>query len=257
MTLSNISIAVKNVDSWYGEKQVLKNINMEIEKKSITALIGPSACGKTTFLKSLNRINDLVKGFKISGIISVGGQDIYKDIKKASDLMFLRQKMGMVFQIPNPFPMSIYKNLALPFSEKNNLSSRKRIDEVVVKCLKDVHLYDEVKERLDASALDLSGGQQQRLCIARCLTITPEIILFDEPCSSLDPISTLKIEDLLRELKEQYTLVIVTHNLEQAKRIADRVGFFYQGELIEYSAKDKFFTRPRHELTQKYLAGKF
>jgi phosphate transport system ATP-binding protein len=255
--LGDIIIEAKNVDSWYGEKQVLKNINIEIERKSITAFIGPSACGKTTFLKSLNRMNDLISSFKISGSIRVGGQDIYQEIKKPSDLMLLRQKIGMVFQMPNPFPMTIHTNLALPFTERNNVYSRKQIDEVVERCLKDVHLYDEVKDRLKTSALDLSGGQQQRLCIARCLTINPEIILFDEPCSALDPISTIKIEDLLQELKEQYTIVIVTHNLEQARRIADRVGFFYQGELIEYGEKDSFFIRPQNDLTQKYLAGKF
>lgn len=257
MTMRKSAVSIKNVNSWYGSKQVLKNINMEIEEKSITAFIGPSACGKTTLLKSLNRMNDLITSFKIDGEINIDGMDIYKDIKKPSDLMQFRQKVGMVFQMPNPFPMSIYKNLSLPIKEKYNNISKSSVEKIIMKSLNDVHLFSEVKDRLKFSGSDLSGGQQQRLCIARCLTINPDIILFDEPCSALDPISTLKIEDLLQELKEKYTIVIVTHNLEQASRISDKVGFFYHGELIEYGEKNSFFCQPKNELTQKYIMGKF
>ncbi len=255
--MNKSAVSIKHVNSWYRNKQVLKNINMEIEEKSITAFIGPSACGKTTLLKSLNRMNDLISSFKIDGEIIIDGVDIYKDINNPSDLMCFRQKVGMVFQMPNPFPMSIYRNLALPIIEKYNKISRSSIDELIEKCLRDAHLFDEVKDRLKSSGTDISGGQQQRLCIARCLTISPDIILFDEPCSELDPISTLRIEDLLQELKQKYTIIIVTHNLEQASRISDKVGFFYHGELIEYGEKERFFFQPKNELTQKYITGKF
>lgn len=249
-------ISIKNVNSWYGDKQMLKNINMEIEKNKITSFIGPSACGKTTLLKSLNRMNDLIESFRISGDILFGDTNIYKDIKKSTDVMWLRQQIGMVFQNPNPLPMSIYKNLKLPLSEKHILTKEEE-DNIILTNLKNTHIYEEIKDRIHKSALALSGGQQQRLCIARCLCQSPQVILLDEPCSALDPISTSKIEDLLLELKEKYTIVIVTHNMAQARRISDNVGFFYQGELVEYSDCETFFYSPKKELTQNYLKGVF
>ncbi len=251
------TISIRNVSSWYGQKKVLDNVNMEIMENEITAFIGPSACGKTTLLKSINRMNDLIKDFKIEGSIVIEDIDIYKDIIKPVDVMKLRQKIGMVFQSPNPFPMSIIKNLTLPIEETINDLSDKEVEEIAINSLKSVHLYNEIEDRLTKSALNISGGQQQRLSIARCLTISPSIILFDEPCSALDPISTILIEELLLELKEKYTIVIVTHNMQQARRISDKVGFFYQGELVEFGDSNEFFGSPKEELTQNYLRGVF
>jgi len=250
-------ISIKDVSSWYGDKQILKNINMEIKKNSITSFIGPSACGKTTLLRSLNRMNDLIPSFKLTGTVKIDGTDIYKDIKKPEDLMRHRMNVGMVFQSPNPLPMSIYRNMALPMEESFPKERKKEIPKLIEKYLSDAHLYDEVKDRLHSSGHSLSGGQQQRLCIARVLTISPEIILFDEPCSALDPISTMRIEDLLNELKQDYTIVIVTHNLQQASRISDNVAFFYHGELVEYGESNQVFLNPKSELTQNYITGKF
>ncbi len=250
-------ISISGVNSWYGDKHILKNICMEIAPRSITSFIGPSACGKTTMLKSINRMNDLVPTFRITGSIKVDDIDVYKEITNSIDLMKHRRRVGMVFQSPNPLPMSILKNLELPIKENFDRLSCKEIKEIIDNCLKSAHIYDEVSSRLQKNALMLSGGQQQRLCIARALTISPEIILFDEPCSALDPISTMKIEELLCELKGKYTIVIVTHNLEQAMRISDNVAFFYQGELVEYGSMHEVFMNPQKELTQNYITGRF
>lgn len=250
------SIQIKDINVFYDSFQALKNINMAIEKNTITAFIGPSGCGKTTLLKSINRMNDFVKDFKLDGDILVDGENIYKS-NKQEYLIALRRKIGLVFQMPNPFRVSIYDNLSMPILEKEPKIQKKKMDEIIVKSLEDTQIYEELRERLHTNAEKLSGGQQQRLCIARALAIQPEIILFDEPCSALDPISTAKIEDLLGELKKDYTIVIVTHNMEQAARIADNVGFFYEGELVEYDKCDKIFTNPSKELTQSYLSGRF
>ena len=255
--MSKSIISIKEVNSWYGDKHVLKNVSMDIEPNKITAFIGPSACGKTTLLKSINRMNDLIPSFRISGTINVEDVDIYKEINKAVELMQHRKRVGMVFQSPNPLPMSIYRNLALPIEENFDKLGKEKMMEIILSSLTATHLHDEVCNRLNSSAMSLSGGQQQRLCIARALTINPEIILFDEPCSALDPISTYKIEELLNELKEKYTIVIVTHNMEQATRISDNVAFFYHGELIEYGTTEQIFFELKQELTQKYVTGKF
>ena len=250
------SIQIKDVNVFYGSFRALKNVNMTIKKNTITAFIGPSGCGKTTLLKSINRMNDFVKDFKLEGNILVDEENIYES-NKQEYLISLRRKIGLVFQMPNPFRVSIYDNLCMPILEKSPKMPKKQVNEIILKSLEDTQIYDEVRERLHTNAEKLSGGQQQRLCIARALAIQPEIILFDEPCSALDPISTMKIEDLLMELKKDYTIVIVTHNMEQAARIADEVAFFYEGELVEYDRCDKIFTSPSKELTQNYLSGKF
>ncbi|WP_070000962.1 phosphate ABC transporter ATP-binding protein PstB [Cellulosilyticum sp. I15G10I2] len=256
MSEKSASIHIKNVDVFYGTHHVLKNINMTIQKNAITAFIGPSGCGKTTLLKSINRMNDFISDFKLSGNILVDEEDIYQSDKQQY-LIELRRKIGLVFQMPNPFRTSIYDNLSMPILEKTPKIPTTEMNKIILKALECTHIYEEVKERLHMSAEKLSGGQQQRLCIARALAIEPEVILFDEPCSALDPISTLKIEDLLGELKKNYTIIIVTHNMEQAARIADYVGFFYEGELVEYDTCNKLFDVPDKELTQRYISGKF
>ncbi|HEY9060223.1 MAG TPA: phosphate ABC transporter ATP-binding protein PstB [Pseudobacteroides sp.] len=249
-------VNVYNLNVWYKNIQALKDINIDIKKNSITAFIGPSGCGKTTLLRCLNRMNDNIKGFRLEGRVLINDRDIYK-INKLSELIELRKKVGMVFQQPNLFPMSIFRNMKLPIRENLTGLSGKEINDLIEKKLKDVHIYDEIKDRLDKSALRLSGGQQQRLCIARTITIGPEVILFDEPCSALDPISTMKIEDLLTDLKERYTIVIVTHNLEQARRIADYAAFFYQGQIVEQGTNEDIFINPKEDRTIRYLSGKF
>lgn len=237
---------------WYGANHTLKNINISLPEKRITALIGPSGCGKSTFLKSLNRMNDLVEGCRIEGNITLDGVDIYKD----TDVNILRKRVGMVFQKPNPFPMSIYDNIAYG-PRVHGIRSRLRLDEIVEKSLRQAAIWDECKDRLKKSALGMSGGQQQRLCIARALAVEPEILLMDEPTSALDPISTSKIEDLAIELREKYTIVIVTHNMQQAARIADKTAFFLLGELIEYDDTEKIFSAPKDKRTEDYITGRF
>ena len=253
--MSNIitpEIQVKNLDLFYGDNQALKKINIDIEKNKVTALIGPSGCGKSTFLRTLNRMNDLIAGVKIDGEILVSGKDIYQDF----DEIDLRKKVGMVFQKPNPFPMSIYDNIAYG-PRIHGIKDKKTLDEIVEKSLKGAVLWDEVKDRLKKSALGLSGGQQQRLCIARTIAVSPEIILMDEPTSALDPISTNKMEELMDQLKKDYTVVIVTHNMQQAGRIADKTAFFLSGELIEYGKTEDIFYRPKDKRTEDYISGRF
>jgi phosphate transport system ATP-binding protein len=247
-------IKAENVNVWYGHNKVLEDVNIDINKNRITAFIGPSGCGKTTLLKSINKMNKLIKNFKISGSLKFEEEELYS--KNQNDKK-IRTKIGMVFQQPNPFPKTIYENMRLPITENMDGISRKKMHEIIEKKLKDAYLYDEVKDRLHKSALGLSGGQQQRLCIARALTIEPEVILFDEPCSALDPISTAKIEDLLLEMKEKYTIVIVTHNLQQASRIADYVAFFYKGKIEEQGPTSEFFLKPKTKLAQEYISGAF
>ncbi|WP_164124764.1 phosphate ABC transporter ATP-binding protein PstB [Sharpea azabuensis] len=246
-------ISVQHLNLWYGEKHALKDTNLEIEENKITAFIGPSGCGKSTFLKTLNRMQDYVKGVRIEGLVSLDGEDIFG---KGVDPTLLRKKVGMVFQQPNPFPMSVYDNVAYG-PRIHGIKNKKKLDEIVEKSLKSAALYDEVKDRLHSSALGLSGGQQQRLCIARTLAVEPEVILLDEPTSALDPISTSKIEDLLMELKDKYTIVIVTHNMQQASRIADKTAFFLHGEIIEYGDTEKIFSFPEDKRTEDYITGRF
>lgn len=243
---------VKSLNLWYGANQALKNINMNIPEKQITALIGPSGCGKSTFLKTLNRMNDLVEGCRIEGDITLDGIDVYKDM----NVNILRKRVGMVFQKPNPFPMSIYDNIAYG-PRIHGIKSRIRLDEIVERSLKQAAIWDECKDRLKKSALSMSGGQQQRLCIARALAVEPEVILMDEPTSALDPISTSKIEDLAIELCENYTIVMVTHNMQQAARIADKTAFFLLGEIIEFGKTDKMFSTPKDKRTEDYITGRF
>ncbi len=244
---------VKNLNLWYDKNQALKNINIDIEKNSITAFIGPSGCGKSTFLKSLNRMNDLITDVRITGEIKYRGKDIYSaDV----DVNELRRDIGMVFQKPNPFPMSIYDNIAYG-PRTHGIKSKGKLDQIVEESLKKAALWNEVKDRLRKSALGLSGGQQQRMCIARALAVEPEIILMDEPTSALDPISTLKIEELATELKEKYTIVMVTHNMQQAVRISDNTAFFLMGELVEYGNTEKLFEQPKDKRTEDYITGRF
>lgn len=242
----------KNLNLWYGANQALKNINIDIPEKQITALIGPSGCGKSTFLKTLNRMNDLVEGCRIEGDITLDGIDIYKDM----NVNILRKRVGMVFQKPNPFPMSIYDNIAYG-PRIHGIKSRVKLDEIVERSLRQAAIWDECKDRLKKSALGMSGGQQQRLCIARALAVEPEILLMDEPTSALDPISTSKIEDLAIELCENYTIVMVTHNMQQAARIADKTAFFLLGEIIEFDKTDKMFSTPKDKRTEDYITGRF
>ena len=246
-------ISVQHLNLWYGEKHALKDTNLEIEENKITAFIGPSGCGKSTFLKTLNRMQDYVKGVRIEGLVSLDGEDIFG---KGVDPTLLRKKVGMVFQQPNPFPMSVYDNVAYG-PRIHGIKNKKKLDEIVEKSLKSAALYDEIKDRLHSSALGLSGGQQQRLCIARTLAVEPEVILLDEPTSALDPFSTSKIEDLLMELKDKYTIVIVTHNMQQASRIADKTAFFLHGEIIEYGDTEKIFSFPEDKRTEDYITGRF
>jgi phosphate transport system ATP-binding protein len=249
----DMKIQAKDLNLFYGEKHALKSVNLNIEKNSITALIGPSGCGKSTFLKTLNRMNDYVKNIQITGHVTLDQEDIFDS---HVDTTILRKKVGMVFQQPNPFPMSIYDNVAYG-PRIHGIKSKKQLDKIVEKSLKAAALYDEVADRLHTSALGLSGGQQQRLCIARCLAVEPEVILLDEPTSALDPISTLKIEELLMELKEDYTIVIVTHNMQQASRIADYTAFFLVGEMVEYGQTKQLFSMPKDKRTEDYITGRF
>lgn len=246
-------ISVKDLDLYYGEKHALHKINMDIRKNSITALIGPSGCGKSTFLKCLNRMNDLVDYVKIEGTIKLNDQDIYSPDLDVTDL---RKKVGMVFQQPNPFPMSIYDNIAYG-PRVHGIRSRKKLDEIVETSLKQAYIFEEVKDILHKSALSLSGGQQQRICIARALAVKPEVLLMDEPTSALDPISTAKIEELMESLKKDYTVVVVTHNMQQALRVSDYTAFFLLGDLIEYEATNKLFTYPKDKRTEDYITGRF
>ncbi|MEE1065288.1 MAG: phosphate ABC transporter ATP-binding protein PstB [Acutalibacteraceae bacterium] len=246
-------MTAKDLCLWYGENQALKNINISIPEKSITALIGPSGCGKSTFLKTLNRMNDLIPTVKISGEVSYNGKNIFdKDI----DVNELRRDVGMVFQKPNPFPMSIYDNIAYG-PRTHGITSKVKLDEIVEKALKDAAIWDEVKDRLKKNALGLSGGQQQRLCIARALAVEPKVLLMDEPTSALDPISTSRIEELALQLKEKYTIIIVTHNMQQAVRISDNTAFFLLGELIEVDKTEKLFSQPKDKRTEDYITGRF
>lgn len=246
-------IEAKNLDLYYGEKHALKNVSLDIKTNKITAFIGPSGCGKSTFLKTLNRMNDYVKDIKITGSVVLDGEDIYDN---RVDTTVLRKKVGMVFQQPNPFPMSIYDNIAYG-PRIHGIKNKKQLDKIVKDSLEAAALYEEVKDRLHSSALGLSGGQQQRLCIARALAVEPDVILLDEPTSALDPISTLKIEELLMELKEKYTIAIVTHNMQQASRIADYTAFFLVGEMVEYGKTKDVFAMPKDKRTEDYITGRF
>ena len=249
---SSNKLSVRDLDLYYGEKQALKKINMDIRSNKVTALIGPSGCGKSTFLRTLNRMNDLIDNVKIEGTIKVDGEDIYKN----NDVIKLRTKIGMVFQKPNLFPMSIYDNVAYG-PRIHGIKDKKTLDKIVEESLKGAAIWDEVKDRLKSPALGLSGGQQQRVCIARTIAMKPEVILMDEPTSALDPISTAKVEDLIFELKKDYTIVIVTHNMQQAARISDDTGFFLNGELIEYNNTKDIFTIPHDKRTEDYITGRF
>ena len=246
-------ISVNDLCLWYGKQQALKDICVEIEPHSITALIGPSGCGKSTFLKTLNRMNDLVPDVKITGSVRYRGEDIYAP---GTDVNELRRQIGMVFQKPNPFPMSIYDNIAYG-PRTHGVRSRARLDDIVERSLRDAAIWDEVKDRLKKNALGLSGGQQQRLCIARALAVKPQILLMDEPTSALDPISTAKIEELALQLKQNYTIIMVTHNMQQAVRISDCTAFFLLGELIEFGATDVIFSQPQDKRTEDYITGRF
>ncbi len=249
----NSILSVKDLCLWYGSHQALKDINIEIPERSITALIGPSGCGKSTFLKTLDRMNDLIPGVKITGSVCYKGEDIFAP---SVDVSELRRQVGMVFQKPNPFPMSIYDNIAYG-PRTHGMKNKAKLDEIVEKSLRGAAIWDEVKDRLKKNALGLSGGQQQRLCIARALAVEPEVLLMDEPTSALDPISTSKIEELAMELKEQYTIVIVTHNMQQAVRISDRTAFFLLGELVECDETEKLFSQPQDKRTEDYITGRF
>ncbi len=246
-------ITVKDMCLWYGQTQALKNISMDIEENSITALIGPSGCGKSTFLRSLNRMNDLIPGVKITGELKYRDRDIFG---KDMDVNELRRNIGMVFQKPNPFPMSIYDNIAYG-PRTHGIRSKTQLDEIVERSLRGAAIWDETKDRLKKSALGMSGGQQQRLCIARALAVEPDVLLMDEPTSALDPISTMKIEELMESLKKQYTIIIVTHNMQQAVRISDSTAFFLLGDLIEYGNTEKMFAQPQDKRTEDYITGRF
>lgn len=251
--MDNSKITVESLNLHYGENHALKNVNMEIADHAITAFIGPSGCGKSTFLRCLNRMNDLVDGCRVEGKVILDGEDIYD---KRVDTTLLRKKVGMVFQQPNPFPMSIYDNIAYG-PRLHGIKNKKELDEIVERSLQDAAIFEEVKDRLHKSALGLSGGQQQRLCIARALAVSPEVLLMDEPTSALDPISTLKIEELMETLKKKYTVVIVTHNMQQAARVSDDTAFFLVGEVIEKNATSEIFARPRDKRTEDYITGRF
>ena len=244
---------IEHLDLFYGDFQALKNVNMEIADHAITAFIGPSGCGKSTFLRCLNRMNDLVDGCRVEGKVILDGEDIYD---KRVDTTLLRKKVGMVFQQPNPFPMSIYDNIAYG-PRLHGIKNKKELDEIVERSLQGAAIFEEVKDRLHKSALGLSGGQQQRLCIARALAVSPEVLLMDEPTSALDPISTLKIEELMETLKKKYTVVIVTHNMQQAARVSDDTAFFLVGEVIEKNATSEIFARPQDKRTEDYITGRF
>ena len=249
--MNNPIITVRDMNLWYGQTQALKNINIDIPEKSITALIGPSGCGKSTFLKSLNRMQDLVPGVKITGDLRYEGKDIFE-----CEVNNLRKEIGMVFQKPNPFPMSIYDNIAYG-PRTHGITNKAQLDDIVEKSLRGASIWDEVKDRLKKNALGMSGGQQQRLCIARALAVEPKVLLMDEPTSALDPISTSRIEDLAMELKEKYTIVIVTHNMQQAVRISDQTAFFLLGDLVEYGNTEEIFSQPKDKRTEDYITGRF
>lgn len=249
----NCKIEAKKLNLYYGNSLALKEISLSVEKNSVLALIGPSGCGKSTFIKSINRMNDLVENVKIEGEILIDGKNVYHP---DTDVVMLRKKVGMVFQRPNPFPMSIYDNIAYG-PRIHGINDKKILDEIVEKSLSGAALWDEVKDRLKASAIGMSGGQQQRLCIARLLAVDPEVLLMDEPCSALDPISTMKVEELVSELKQSYTIVMVTHNMQQAARVSDNTAFFLNGELVEYDKTDLIFTRPKEKRTEDYITGRF
>lgn len=253
MNENRYKITTENLNLFYGDNHALKDINMNIQAEAVTAFIGPSGCGKSTFLKTLNRMNDLVDCVRIKGNVYLDGENIY-DSK--ADTTLLRKKMGMVFQQPNPFPMSIYDNIAYG-PRIHGIKNRAKLDEIVENSLKGAAIFDEVKDRLKKSALGLSGGQQQRLCIARALAVEPEILLMDEPTSALDPISTLKIEELMEELKKKYTVVVVTHNMQQAARVSDYTAFFLVGEMVEFDITDNIFSRPKDKRTEDYITGRF
>ena len=252
MSLDNVKLSIKNLDLFYGDNQALKDINIDIKENKVTALIGPSGCGKSTFLRTLNRMNDLIENVTIKGKIEVDGEDIYQ----TEDVIKLRTKVGMVFQKPNPFPMSIYDNIAYG-PRIHGIRDKKILDKIVEESLRGAAIWDEVKDRLKTSALGLSGGQQQRICIARAIAMKPEVILMDEPTSALDPISTSKVEELIEELKKDYTIVIVTHNMQQAARISDDTAFFLNGVLVEYSETKDMFTAPNDKRTEDYITGRF
>lgn len=245
-------LIVQDLNLWYNDFQALKDVNMQLEANNITAFIGPSGCGKSTLLKTLNRMNDLVEGCRIEGQITLDGEDIYQ----AMDTNLLRRRVGMVFQKPNPFPMSVYDNIAFG-PRTHGVKAKHLLDEIVEKSLRDAAIWEELKDRLKKSALGLSGGQQQRLCIARALAVAPDVLLMDEPTSALDPISTSKIEDLVIELKEKYTIIIVTHNMQQATRISDKTAFFLLGEVVEYGGTEDIFSIPQDKRTEDYITGRF
>lgn len=245
-------ISIKDMNLYYGDFHALKNVNLEIEENKITAFIGPSGCGKSTLLKSINRMNDLVEGCRIEGNLRLDGKDIFKDM----DVNLLRKRVGMVFQKPNPFPMSIYDNIAYG-PRTHGIHNKSQLDDIVEKSLRGAAIWDEVKDRLKKSALGMSGGQQQRLCIARALAVQPDVLLMDEPTSALDPISTSKVEDLALELKKDYTIIMVTHNMQQAARISDNTAFFLLGEVVEYDKTEKLFSMPKDRRTEDYITGRF
>jgi len=248
----DIKISIRNLNIWYVNMQVIKDVNLDIEKYKVTAIIGPSGCGKSTLIKSINRMLDIIPEAEVSGRILLDGENIYD-----MDEMLLRKRIGMVFQMPNPFPKSIFENVAYGLKIHKMFKNKEELYFKVEKALKQAALWDEVKDNLDRFALDLSGGQQQRLCIARCIALEPEVILFDEPCSALDPIATVKIEELIEDLKKNYTIVIVTHNMQQAARISDYTAFLYLGNLVEFGPTQKIFTTPQNKMTEHYLTGKF
>ena len=252
ITSKKIKISIRNLNIWYQDTHVIKNVNLDVEKNKVTAIIGPSGCGKSTLIKSINRMLDIIPEAKVKGTILLDGQNIY-DI----DETLLRKRIGMVFQIPNPFPKSIFENVAYGLKLHKMFKNKQDLYFKVEKALRQAALWDEVKDNLDKFALDLSGGQQQRLCIARCIALEPEVILFDEPCSALDPVATAKIEELIEDLKKNYTIVIVTHNMQQAARISDYTAFLYLGSLVEFGPTHKIFTTPQNKLTERYLTGRF
>ena len=248
-----IKISARNLNLYYGENHALKDINMDIKKNAVTALIGPSGCGKSTFLKSLNRMNDLVENVKITGEVTLDNENIYGE---NVDTTLLRKKIGMVFEQPNPFPMSIYDNIAYG-PRIHGIKNKSKLDEIVEESLRGAAIFDEVKDRLKKSALGLSGGQQQRLCIARALAVQPDVLLMDEPTSALDPISTLKVEELMEDLKKKYTVVVVTHNMQQATRVSDETAFFLVGEVVEFDKTETIFSNPKNKKTEDYITGRF
>ena len=250
---NKIKVKVENLNLYYGENHALKDVNMDIQENAVTAFIGPSGCGKSTFLKTLNRMNDLVDGVRIDGKVLLDGEDIYEP---GVDTTILRKKVGMVFQLPNPFPMSIYDNIAYG-PRVHGIRDKKRLDQIVEESLRGAAIFDEVKDRLKKSAMGLSGGQQQRICIARALAVQPEVLLMDEPTSALDPISTAKIEELMEDLKKKYTVIVVTHNMQQATRVSDQTAFFLVGEMVEFGDTKQIFSYPQDKSTEDYITGRF